>query len=221
MRKLPHPPARRGDTPASSAVPSSGTSAGDHPIEVFHDDELRPCALQYADDGRAIIVSYVHHGIVCWDIEERKIRWRFSPGTPIARTAISPDGNAVVAYNLSGGFDYYKFGQSGLAQRYHVSQERDVFLPVCFIHQGDALVVGCARGEVTIIDREDGSPLQVLRHSGMTCTYHMLALADRKIQKADSYRLSYHLIATGSSERGKRTAVRLWITDTGTHLAVG
>ncbi|KAI0710952.1 hypothetical protein C8Q76DRAFT_576643, partial [Earliella scabrosa] len=158
--------------------------------------EVSPCALHYVEQGRAIIVSYIYHGIICWDAAAASIRWKAELEHPIGRTALSSDGNYLIAYNLSNGFTCYRIDQFALECVYKVRPEPGVLLPSLFLDGSKALLFGQTEGNILIVNREDGSTMQTLCHSGEPAS----TMGDGGCD----------IIATGSSERGAHTLVRVW-----------
>ncbi|KAI0711253.1 hypothetical protein C8Q76DRAFT_623440 [Earliella scabrosa] len=154
MRLLPAP-SPRGPARLQEDVPTRGVK------------EVYPCSLHFVDHGNAVIVSYVYHGILCWDMATSRLRWRIDVDHPVARAALSPDHDLLIAYDLLGGFACYRTDHLSLVRTYPVSRLQGVLLPSLFVHDGHAIAFGSAAGEVTIVNMEDGRSLQTLRHEGM------------------------------------------------------
>ncbi|KAI0367550.1 hypothetical protein BV20DRAFT_949893 [Pilatotrama ljubarskyi] len=127
--------------------------------------EVSPCSAHFVDGGRALVVCYTG-AQKCWDISTWAIEWHICPETRIARSAISPDQKSLVLCNLHDGFDRYRLDRRRKVQTYAVTQGENVALPVVFIHGGEALIFGSGCGTVAIVDKDDGSLLQELRHTG-------------------------------------------------------
>ncbi|EIW54258.1 WD40 repeat-like protein [Trametes versicolor FP-101664 SS1] len=163
--------------------------------------EVSPCSAHFVDDDRALIVTFVYHGIVCWRISTLEVLWHFSPETRIGRAAISPDQKSIVVCNLLDGFDRYRIDRAKKVQSYSVKHHINIALPVAFIHDGDALLFGSACGTATIVDKDDGSLIQSLTHT------------DGEIIQAIAYIKigARHIVATGSSEPGRENVIRIWL----------
>ncbi|KAI0324435.1 hypothetical protein GY45DRAFT_1262848 [Cubamyces sp. BRFM 1775] len=169
--------------------------------------ELLPRSLHFTDEGKALIVSYLYHGIVCWNISAKTWQWRIQTGTRIARSALSPDGKAVAICNLMNGFVRYRVKTGEMLSQYPVEVVDNVSLPVLFIHEGRSLLCGSDRGEVTIFNAETGSLVQVLQHPG-PCTVSQCSIIS--IHQAYQRAGGMDWVATGTSETGDRTNVILW-----------
>ncbi|EIW54899.1 uncharacterized protein TRAVEDRAFT_131739 [Trametes versicolor FP-101664 SS1] len=179
------------------------------PVHDEIDRELSPCSLHFIENGRALIGSYVYAGMICWDVETCTIKWRIPAETRIGRSALSPDHRSIVVCNLVDGFDRYRIDHQRRVQQYSVRLGENIPLPVCFIHDGDALLFGSACGDVSIVDEDDASLIQVLHHPGL------LVLGNPAYIVVDG-NVSY--IATGTSERGKETKIRIWAKNPGAHM---
>ncbi|KAH9885093.1 hypothetical protein C8Q73DRAFT_601742, partial [Cubamyces lactineus] len=166
-----------------------------HENALPYASEVLPCSLHFVDGGMDLIVSYVYHGIVCWNVSSRAWKWRIQTGTRVARSSLSPDGSTIAICNLLNGFVRYDLNTGEMIRHYPVEVVENVPLPVIFIHQGRALLCGSDRGEVSIFNTEAGSLVQVLHHQGL-CEYE--------------YADGVDWIATGTSETGDRTNVILW-----------
>ncbi|KAI9062657.1 WD40 repeat-like protein [Trametes sanguinea] len=179
---------------ASRALPSP-PSEGILP----HASELLPLSLQFVSDNGDLVVSYLYHGIICWDTVMSSVRWRILPSTRVARVSLSTGGKAVVFCNLLDGFDIYEVATGQLMRRFPIDIVENIPLPVLFIHEDDeGILCGSDHGEVIIFDVKSGRQFQVLQHP------------DREIIQAIAYRSNSDAdwIATGTSERGKDTKRR-------------
>ncbi|KAI0654585.1 quinon protein alcohol dehydrogenase-like superfamily [Cubamyces menziesii] len=159
--------------------------------------ELLPRSLHFAEEGKVVIVSYLYHGIVCWNVSSKTWQWRIQTGTRIARSALSPDEKAIAICNLMNGFAQYRVKTGEMLSQYPVEVVDNVPLPVLFIHEGRSLLCGSDRGEVTIFNAETGSLVQVLQHPDV-------------VQQAYRRAAGVDWIATGTSEAGDRTSIILW-----------
>ncbi|KAH7904754.1 WD40-repeat-containing domain protein [Hygrophoropsis aurantiaca] len=116
------------------------------------------------DSGR-LIVSYLNHGIICWDIETCTQLWRIIPIhkhrlMPPNRgyVSLSPDQRTLFVSNLSEGVDMYNLGQSWPVRsfKYAVDSQANFPVEVSFLHNGAAVVWGSPTGEVNIWDAATG-----------------------------------------------------------------
>ncbi|KAI0692062.1 hypothetical protein C8T65DRAFT_532033, partial [Cerioporus squamosus] len=165
--------------------------------------DLGPCSLQFLDEGKALVVSYVYDGIICWSTDNLGMLWRLSPaGKLTARLAISPDQKSLITHNLLNGFDRYRIDHLVHAQTYLILSEAGVTLPVCIIQDGKAMLLGSTLGKAHVIDVDDGRVLQTLSHPGTFLQAHAAGKS---------------VIATGSSNHGLDTVIGIWSTRTGMH----
>ncbi|OCH83985.1 hypothetical protein OBBRIDRAFT_697070, partial [Obba rivulosa] len=125
-----------------------------------------PRSAHFVEEGKHLVVCYLHHGIVCWDVQTKEQLWRICPGVRIGCSSLSPDHKTIVISNLLNGFDLYDLQSRVLLQTYTVRMRENVILPVRFIHNGTALLFGSSCGMVTIVDRSTGCLIDVLSHGG-------------------------------------------------------
>ncbi|KAJ3552959.1 hypothetical protein NM688_g3877 [Phlebia brevispora] len=171
-----------------------------HPTSGDEDvSETTPRSLHFSKGF--LIVSYLDHGIACWDLNTKRVHWHFSTQTQIGRSAISPDEKLIAICNLAGGFDLYDLHSHEKTKTYLVPTPKDgnVPLPVSFIHEGEDLLFGSSCGAVQITDVV--SPIvQKLPHPDSDI-----------IQAIAYYRMGdVYYIVTGSSETETRTYVKIW-----------
>ncbi|KAI5989697.1 WD40-repeat-containing domain protein [Pisolithus albus] len=118
---------------------------------------------KYSDN--TLLIAYLHHGILFWDVREAKIAHFFHLKTLIGAMHISPDGNTLVVSNLDSGFDVYHLNNCTLdGSILHPCHGRKI--PVAFIHGGFAILSGSSLGQVSIWDASSRTLLQVLKHEG-------------------------------------------------------
>ncbi|KAH9855123.1 WD40-repeat-containing domain protein [Lenzites betulinus] len=185
---LPTPP-----EPEGNAEPGSGLER-----------RLRAVALKFHDGGSSLIVSYLSHGISCWDTANHTSRWHIAlPHTKpnIGGAAISPNHRFVALYNLKDGVDIYVLGAQSKAKskrlyKFDKSPSSRHRLQVEFVHRGHAIVSGTTSGKVAVWEMSTGELFQTLEHGGK---YHCSVIQDK---------ISY--IATGSADRGQQTYIKIW-----------
>ncbi|OBZ69981.1 hypothetical protein A0H81_10067, partial [Grifola frondosa] len=135
------------------------------------DGRLRAVTLQFYNEGTSLIVSYLAHGIVCWDIGTRTQLWSIIPpsGTPHVRqhvqnnmstytvlrsSALSPDRSSIIIHNVQEGLHLYSIGylknQSPILRNYkfEAAPRKKYRLQVAYLHQGQAVVCGTTTGNV-------------------------------------------------------------------------
>ncbi|OBZ70902.1 putative WD repeat-containing protein K04G11.4 [Grifola frondosa] len=137
------------------------------------DPRLRAVALQFYKNGSNLIVSYLAHGVICWDVRTRSQIWSILPphDTPnIGSSTLSPDGRNIVVYNLINGLQSYLIGSSKkrTPRRHYkldVPSRSKHRLQVAYIHEGQALVCGTTTGNVCIWEVATGEYFQLLAHN--------------------------------------------------------
>ena len=84
------------------------------------------------------------------------------------RSAISPDEQLVAVSNLHDGFDLYRTSDQTHIRTFFADTSINVSLPILFIDNGSALLMGSSCGKVKICDASTGVELQELSHGGKT-----------------------------------------------------
>ncbi|KAI0759946.1 hypothetical protein BC629DRAFT_1295105 [Irpex lacteus] len=168
------------------------------PIHGFKDD-IQPRSVHFTPDGKAAIVSYLSHGIWCWNVETGENLWKIMPRTPLGRTAASADRNVIVASNLYNGFDCYSTITRSLVHTFRTRITHNVPLPIEFIHDSAALLFGSSCGDVTLWELESHNWVDSLRHAGQS-------LVGRAYTEVGDRRY----IATGVSEPIEQARVCIW-----------
>ncbi|THH32004.1 hypothetical protein EUX98_g2211 [Antrodiella citrinella] len=163
--------------------------------------QISPRGVHFARAAKYLVVSYLEHGIICWDMEGKNVLRHIDVSTRIARSAMSPDDHYILVHNLVSGFDRYDLRSGSMVNMYTVAidPEQNVSLPVLFIHGGRDLLLGDAGGNIRITD-VDGGIVQQLPHKEK---YMIQAFAYTE-------RLSDSFLVTGTSEGGASTVVTVW-----------
>ncbi|OSC96182.1 WD40 repeat-like protein [Trametes coccinea BRFM310] len=171
------------------------------------EQRLRAITLQFHRDGTALIVSYLAHGIICWDTTTRDQLWHISmpPAKPnIGGSAISPDHRHITVYNLVNGLDVYALGpqrkpKAKMTYKFDTAPQSKHRLPVTYVHRGHGIVCGTTTGKVCVWEAASGELMQHLPHDGMQ---------DHPLDAATHNKAS--CIATGSAARGQGTYIKIW-----------
>lgn len=155
---------------------------------------------KYSDN--TLLIAYLHHGILFWDVKKAKIAHFFYLKTLVGAMHISPDGNTLVVSNLDSGFDVYHLNNCTLdGSILHPCHGRKI--PVAFIHGGFAVLSGSPIGQVSIWDASSRVLLQVLKHEAMDTVLSAAAYAE---WESDRF-----LIATGTIAReNSQPGIYLW-----------
>ncbi|KAH9911735.1 WD40-repeat-containing domain protein [Epithele typhae] len=172
--------------------------------------------VSFHKDGKNLIVSYVSHGIVCWDTSTHGRLWEISlpVATPtIAGAVLFAPVRLLAVYNSVSGVDMYDIAYHGkqrprktypLDERPH-SKHR---LPVQFINYGAQLFCGTTNGNVRIWDVASANVFQDLHHDSASPTRLYTAV----VKQNKSY------IATGSIGSGGRPQIKVWAANLGERL---
>ncbi|KAJ8489223.1 hypothetical protein ONZ45_g13678 [Pleurotus djamor] len=159
-----------------------------------------------------LLVSYLYHGVLCLDLdiagrEHLPICWQLVPRSiRIGKSALSPKQNLLFFFNFYDGFDMYSmsephgaFQAPRLLRTFKLSIAHNVLLQCAFINAGKSVLMGCTNGNVVVDNIVNGAP-EVLPHDGddivQAVAYHC--------SSGSAY------IATGTSERGDETSIRIW-----------
>ncbi|KAI9068142.1 WD40 repeat-like protein [Trametes sanguinea] len=165
------------------------------------EQRLRAMGVHFRAHGKELIVSYLAHGIFCYDTATHTPLWRIRPSgdTPnIGSSVISPMGNNLAVYNFVSGVDVYNVGagEKSLLKSYKLSKPPQSLhkVQVAYAMNGQRLVCGTTTGDVCVWLVENAQFYQLLNHSV------------RQTMSRDN--LLY--IATGSAGQGQGTYIMLW-----------
>ncbi|EPS99888.1 hypothetical protein FOMPIDRAFT_46431 [Fomitopsis schrenkii] len=180
-----------------------------HPAEDFDPEDARHHAVtvQFDQSGKHLIVSYLHHGIVSWDIETCQCVWRINPpeGYPaLGCCAVSPNDRDIVVHNFRDGLLSYHINAFNQARARRTHQfdrtpKSNVALQVGFLHSGSAVFCGTSTGNVCIWQKRTGEFFQQLPHDG-----------DIVPAVASTRRGDRSYIATGCAFKGGDTYIKIW-----------
>ncbi|KAH9840939.1 WD40-repeat-containing domain protein [Rhodofomes roseus] len=136
------------------------------------DSRDRAVALRFERSGTRLVVSYLTHGIICWDVHARRSLWRITPPEiypAIGHSAINKKFRFIAVHNFKDGVHLYSLGAEQKPLRHYkfdVEPIPDVLLQVSFIHGGQAIVCGTTTGNVCIWQTTTGELYQTLAHQG-------------------------------------------------------
>ncbi|KIK18251.1 hypothetical protein PISMIDRAFT_109835 [Pisolithus microcarpus 441] len=142
------------------------------------DKRIRGRALAFRERGTELVVAYLNHGMVCWDIGSLEQRWQINPIhshqiTASGHTTLSSDKKHIALTNLGDGVDIYSLGWSHPDMRLKhppLSEQKNIPVQVSWLRDGAAVVSGSSDGDVHIWEIPSGEPIQLLEHEG-TLTY--------------------------------------------------
>ncbi|KAH7902971.1 WD40-repeat-containing domain protein [Hygrophoropsis aurantiaca] len=172
--------------------------------EGTEDRRVRPRRVHFFEGGQKLIVTYLNHGIIAWDLSTGSQIWRIPPfkGAPqIASSALCLNINALVVQTLQGNLLYYRLGRGIPTRKFPFTENsaHNYPLTVSFLQQGRAIVCGSNNGNVHIWRTITGEIFQVLTHNNDIV--QAVATCDQG---------SFSLIATASALKGQKTYINLW-----------
>ncbi|KAJ3816198.1 hypothetical protein F5880DRAFT_1619643 [Lentinula raphanica] len=125
-------------------------------------------------------------------------------------SAKSPDSKSIVATDACLGLQWFKITPDRLKNMsvtYHPQESSsNIPLPVLFINQGQAAIVGSTKGFAAIFETRRGEKIQALKHGSDRTWITALAY----VESASGH---CRMIATGDGNRGKQTRIIVWAED--------
>ncbi|KAH9856330.1 WD40-repeat-containing domain protein [Lenzites betulinus] len=168
---------------------------------VKGDTSMSVRSVHLTDNGAAIIISYLHHGIHYWNVSKGQFLWKIRPRTArIGRSSLSPDGQIIAVSNLHDGFDLYDVRDQTHIRTIPVRVRVNVPLPVAFIGEHQ-LLMGTSCGEVRIYNIQTAKHEQVL--IAQNDIVQAIAAWGRTTKNVE-------FVAFGTSEAGPETSVMIW-----------
>ncbi|KAH7905259.1 WD40-repeat-containing domain protein, partial [Hygrophoropsis aurantiaca] len=177
---------------------------------IADDSSIRPRTVHFYDHGRLLIVTYLSHGVIAWDVDKVVQLWCIRPPSeapqlwthPVLRgsSSLCAQMDMLVVHNLYAGVHMYRLGRQKVVRAFTCEPKllRRHILSVSFIHNGDAVVTGAEAGDVRIWQAQCGNLFQVLEHG------------DDLIQAVAAFQNSSRYIATGSALKGPQTYIKIW-----------
>ncbi|KAJ3839256.1 hypothetical protein F5878DRAFT_660440 [Lentinula raphanica] len=180
-------------------------------IDNFDIPDTVATGAHFLDDHNECLIAYLHDGfrkfkIDTWDCA--KVEWGLGDGfiEKIGFSAKSPDSKSVVATNLHRGLDWYKITPEKLKKMSTSEEIQDqhsnIPLPVLFINNGQATIMGTTKGYAVIFEAKHGKKVQALKHGGDQTWVTALAYVETSRRR--------RLIATGDGNCGQRTKIVIW-----------
>ncbi|KAH9180277.1 WD40-repeat-containing domain protein [Lactarius sanguifluus] len=168
--------------------------------------EPMACSLHFLGGGNLLLVMYLDHGVIAWNLKTLEIKWRIHPRTcKIGCSIVSHNEKILALTNLYDGIDWYSLDSNHFmdASYQHTTTHPipdNVILPITFIHGNSAVLSGTSDGCARITTVTDWLRLRALPIAGDI----VQALAYSSLGDA-------HQIVTGVSERAVRSVIRYWI----------
>ncbi|KAJ8583673.1 WD40 repeat-like protein [Rhizopogon salebrosus TDB-379] len=140
--------------------------------DMLPDSRVRSRSVHFLKKGTRLIVSYLNHGIICWDLKSRDMLWHIVP--PLSRrqigyAALSHNARYLIVSNMNIGMNLYALGEKEPLQSFLQPTNTGINFPlgVSFLHRGRAVVCGSQTGSVKIWETLSGEHLQTLEHNGL------------------------------------------------------
>ncbi|KAF8347502.1 WD40-repeat-containing domain protein [Amanita rubescens] len=140
--------------------------------EDADDDRVRARSLHFTNRGRNLVVSYLNHGIVCWDVATSAQLWCIEPShthrhiNASGFSAISPDEKEIAISNLSTGVDVYSLKSMTKTRSFIDTILPDTNYPIGveFLANGSLVSSGSHTGRPCVWDKHSCGIFQVLEH---------------------------------------------------------
>ncbi|KAF8995248.1 hypothetical protein BDQ17DRAFT_1330664 [Cyathus striatus] len=131
------------------------------------DDRIRGRSLHFIKNDTKLIVSYLNHGIVCWDLKESLKLWTINPTfRHIGYSSLSPDGSHILVFNLEGGMVIFSVSKLTMLRRFHypVNQSRNEPVTTVFLNNAQHVACGLYNGTINISHVRTGTVVQTLEN---------------------------------------------------------
>ncbi|KAF9500285.1 WD40 repeat-like protein [Pleurotus eryngii] len=178
-------------------------------VEGLLDEIPLPHSVQFLtyDGDVLLLVSYLCHGIICVGPAQAReaVRWHLVPPSyRMGRPTVSPDQTLLVVFNCLDGFDIYSMGSKvempQLRNTFRLQVSKNILLPAIFINNGKSILLGSANGSVCVASITNTASRRELPHGRgdiiQALAYHQIG--------------SVHYVATGTSEKGVDTYIKIW-----------
>ncbi|KAJ3765401.1 WD40-repeat-containing domain protein [Lentinula raphanica] len=194
------------------------------PFGEYDDGDIYPIiatGAHFLDDANQCLIGYLYNGFWRFSLEKWESinvwgpDYSFDSKDPrrhygrIAASAKSPDSKSIVATDACLGLQWFKVTSERLksmSTTYHPQNlASNIPLPVLFINQGAAVIVGSTTGCALIMDTKRAERIQALKHGNDRTWVTALAY----VEPTGCSRM----IATGDGNRGKQTRIVVWVED--------
>ncbi|KIK15252.1 hypothetical protein PISMIDRAFT_16654 [Pisolithus microcarpus 441] len=120
--------------------------------------------LHKGRDANCLVVTYLHHGIICWDPFSATYHWTMPLGTLIGHADLHPDETRIAVMNQHNGVDIWQVPAAILDCSLPLPARKGVLLPVLWIDNGVRILTGSDVGEVRVWNPTTGKSLHPLPH---------------------------------------------------------
>ncbi|KAI0700645.1 WD40-repeat-containing domain protein [Cerioporus squamosus] len=156
-----------------------------------------------------LVVCYQNHGIFMYEAKFWTVVHTVHVRDPIARTALSPDGELLALYSLAKGIEVRRVSNGALRCAFPRILTEKRLIPIAFIHGGEVLIAGTTDGNVSIWHLETSQKIQDLAHQKNDKVLALDAYYD--------YQSDRFLVVTGTYGCRSRASVRWWVAVEKTH----
>ncbi|KAH9922191.1 WD40-repeat-containing domain protein [Fomitopsis serialis] len=178
-----------------------------HPKDglALDDKRDRAVAVKFTESGQQIIVTYLTHGVMCYELRTGNRNWHIVPPKShpaIGHSAVSPDYSSIVVHNFKDGLTEYSLSDRTKARqsyRFNATPNPKIALQVAFLRYGRAIVCGTSTGNVCVWETSSGDYFQQLDHGG-----HIVMAV------AGCQRQGFSYIATGAASQGPGVYIKIW-----------
>ncbi|EAU85006.1 hypothetical protein CC1G_04102 [Coprinopsis cinerea okayama7 len=155
-------PINRRDYATTNILPAPAGSG-----EGTTDKTVQGRGLHFVQEDDQLIVTYLHHGIRCWDISTGVELWQLPPSRLtglIGFSDISSDNRYLALSNMATGVDLYSLDSLTLSRHFpmHMVPEKNKVMMVKFLRNDGYLSCGAHEGGVWIWNAASGQPAQIL-----------------------------------------------------------
>ncbi|VDB94371.1 unnamed protein product [Peniophora sp. CBMAI 1063] len=148
---------------------------------------VRPRTVHLQRGAGRLIVSYLVHGIVCWDVEQETPLWQIFPDPcTIGYTAVSQDFRLVFVSLMGGKAELYHLKDTDRRPRISVTYQQDGLdhstpAHVAILLDGSAIACGSAEGVVRVWDAKGMLQQELRPVEGVNTTQLIAAQATRHV----------------------------------------
>ncbi|KAF8263592.1 hypothetical protein EI94DRAFT_1703854 [Lactarius quietus] len=166
--------------------------------------EPMPCSLHFLGTGDVLLVTYMDHGVIAWNLKTLEIKWCIRPHS--CCSAVSHNEKTLAVTNLYDGIDWYSLDSNHFMDASyqhtttHISPE-NVILPITFIHGNSTVLSGTSYGCACITSVKDWALVETLQHESRDIVQ---ALAYTSMGDACQ-------IVTGVADKGTNMVIRYWV----------
>ncbi|KAH9035249.1 hypothetical protein EDB85DRAFT_1889470 [Lactarius pseudohatsudake] len=128
-------------------------------------------SLHFLGGGSLLLVTYLDHGVIAWNLKTLEIKWHIRPcACKIGCSIVSHNEKILALTNLYDGIDWYSLDSNHFmdASYQHTTTHPipdNVILPITFVHGNSAVLSGTSDGCARITTVTDWALAERLRHN--------------------------------------------------------